>query len=85
MSPTIRHKCKYFHSAAQRAKDRRKKFHFCRLQLHVRPRNGKLNLSIAICRRLNYCVIFSIVLTSLGILTSFFVTYHLVMCKSFVR
>ena len=46
MSPTIRHKCKYFHSAAQRAKDRRQKFHFCRLQLHVRPRNGKLNLSI---------------------------------------
>ena len=28
MSPTIRHKCKYFHSAAQRAKDRRQKFHF---------------------------------------------------------
>ena len=46
MSPTIRHKCKYFHSAAQRAKDRRQKFHFCRLQFDVRPLNGKLNLSI---------------------------------------
>ena len=46
MSPTIHHKCKYFHSAAQRAKDRRQKFHFCRLQFDVRPLNGKLNLSI---------------------------------------
>ena len=46
MSPTIRHKCKYFHSAAQRAKDRRQKFHFCRLQFDVRPRNGKLNREI---------------------------------------
>ena len=45
MSPTIRHKCKYFHSAVQRAKDRRQKFHFCRLRFDVRPRNGKLNLS----------------------------------------
>ena len=45
MSPTIRHKCKYFPSAAQRAKDRRQKFHLCRLQFDVRPRNGKLNLS----------------------------------------
>ena len=31
MSPTIRHKYKYFHSAVQRAKYRRQKFHFCRL------------------------------------------------------
>ena len=48
MFPTIRHKWKYFHSAAQRAKDRRQKFHFCRLQFDVRPRNGKLNLSIIV-------------------------------------
>ena len=45
MSPTIRHKYKYFHSTVQRAKDRRKKFHFCRLPFDVRPRNVKLNLS----------------------------------------
>ena len=45
MSPTIRHKYKYFDSAVQRAKDRRQKFHFCRLPLDVRPRNVKLNLS----------------------------------------
>ena len=45
MSPTIRVKYKYFHSAAQRAKDRRPKFHFCRLAFDVRPRNVKLNLS----------------------------------------
>ena len=31
MSPTIRRKYKYFHSTVQRAKDRRQKFHFCRL------------------------------------------------------
>ena len=46
MSPTYRHKYKYFHSTAQRAKDRRQKFHFCRLPFDVRPRNVKLNLSI---------------------------------------
>ena len=46
MSPTNRHKCKYFHSTVQRAKDRRQKFHFCRLPFDVRPRNVKLNLSI---------------------------------------
>ena len=45
MSPTIRHKHKYFYSAVQRAKDRRQKFHFCRLPFDVRPRNVKLNLS----------------------------------------
>ena len=45
MSPTIRHKYKYFHSTVQRAKDRRQKFHFCRLPFNVRPRNVKLNLS----------------------------------------
>ena len=44
MSPTIRHKYKYFHSTVQRAKDRRQKFHFCRLPLEVRPRKVKLNL-----------------------------------------
>ena len=47
MSPTIRHKYKYFHSTVQRAKDRRQKFHFCRLPFDVRPRNVKLNLSRA--------------------------------------
>ena len=46
MSPTNRHKYKYFHSTVQRAKDRRQKFHFCRLPFDVRPRNVKLNLSI---------------------------------------
>ena len=46
MSPTYRHKYKYFHSTVQRAKDRRQKFHFCRLPFDVRPRNVKLNLSI---------------------------------------
>ena len=45
MSPTIRHNCKYFNSTVQRAKDRRQKFHFCRLPFHVRPRNVKLNIS----------------------------------------
>ena len=40
MSPTIRHKYKYFHSTVQRAKDRRQKFHFCRLPFDVRPRNA---------------------------------------------
>ena len=43
---TIRHKNNYYHSAVQRAKDRRQKFHFCRLPFDVRPRNVKLNLSI---------------------------------------
>ena len=42
---TIRHKYNYFHSTVQRAKDRRQKFHFCRLPFDVRPRNVKLNLS----------------------------------------
>ena len=46
MSPTNRHKYKYFHSTVQRGKDRRQKFHFCRLPFDVRPRNVKLNLSI---------------------------------------
>ena len=46
MSPTFRHKGKYFHPAVQRAKDRPQKFLFCRLRFDVRPRNGKLNLSI---------------------------------------
>ena len=45
MCPTIRHKYKYFHSTVQGAKDRRQKFHFCRLPSDVRPRNVKLNLS----------------------------------------
>ena len=45
MSPTNRHKYKYFHSTVQRARDRRQKFHFCRLPFDVRPRNVKLNLS----------------------------------------
>ena len=45
MSLTIRHKYIYFHSTVQRAKDRRQKFHFCRLPFNVRPRNVKLNLS----------------------------------------
>ena len=45
MSPSIRPKYKSFHSTVQRAKDRRQKFHFCRLPFDVRPRNVKLNLS----------------------------------------
>ena len=45
MSSTIRHKYKYFHSTVQGAKDRRQKFHFCRLPSDVRPCNVKLNLS----------------------------------------
>ena len=45
MSPTIRHKYKYLQSTVQRAKDRRRKFHFSRLPLDVRPRNVKVNLS----------------------------------------
>ena len=44
MSPTIRQKYKYFQSTVQRAKDRRQKFHFCRLSFDLRPRNVKLNL-----------------------------------------
>ena len=47
MSPTNRHKYKYFHSTLQRAEDRRQKFHFCRLPFDVRPHNVKLNLSIS--------------------------------------
>ena len=46
MSPTIHHKYKNFHSAAQRAKDRWPKFHFCHLPFDEQPRNVKLNLSI---------------------------------------
>ena len=45
MSPTIRHKYKCFILTFQRAKDRRQKFHFCRLPFDLRPRNAKLNLS----------------------------------------
>ena len=45
MSLTIRHKYKHFHSTVQRAKDRRQKFHFCRLPFDVRPLNVRLNLS----------------------------------------
>ena len=45
MSPTNRHKYKYFYSTVQRAKDRRRKFYFCRLPFDVRPLNVKLNLS----------------------------------------
>ena len=48
MSPTIRHKYKYFHSTVQGGKDRWQKFHFCRLPFDVRPRNVKLNLSITL-------------------------------------
>ena len=46
MSPTVRHKYKYFHYSVQRAKDSRQKFHFCRLPLDGTPRNVKLKLSI---------------------------------------
>ena len=45
MSPTNRHKYKYFRSTVQRAKYSRQKFHFCRLPFDVRPPNVKLNLS----------------------------------------
>ena len=45
MSPTFPYKYKYFHFTVQRAKNRRPKFHFCRLPFDVRPRNVKLNLS----------------------------------------
>ena len=51
MSPTIRHKYKYFHPTVQRAKYRWQKFHFCRLLFDLRPRNVKLNLS-NICHHL---------------------------------
>ena len=51
MSPTNRHKYKYFHSTVQGAKDRRQKFHFCRLPFDVPPRNVKLNLSNMRLRR----------------------------------
>ena len=52
MSPTNRYKYKYFHSTVQRAKDRRQKFHFCRLPFDVLTRNVKLNLSNAFSVRL---------------------------------
>ena len=55
MSPTNRHKYKYFHYTLQRAKDRRQKFHFCRLPFDVRPRNVKLNLSIKLIKLLRLC------------------------------
>ena len=42
MSPTIRHKYKYFHPTVQKAKGRRQKF--CRLPFDVRASNVKLNL-----------------------------------------
>ena len=45
MSPTIRHKYKYFHSTVQIAKNRRQKVEFCPLPFDVRPCNVKLNLS----------------------------------------
>ena len=52
MSPTIRHKYKYFHSTVQRAKDKRPKFHFCRLRYdHVTWNLISLNLSIEIRSR----------------------------------
>ena len=35
MSPTNRYKYKYFHFTVQRAKDRRQKFHFCRLLFDI--------------------------------------------------
>ena len=35
MSYTIHHRYKYFYSPVQRAKDRRKKFHICRLPFDV--------------------------------------------------
>ena len=54
MSPTIRHKYKYFHATVQRAKDRRQKFHFCRLPFDVRPCNVKLNLSNAAVGRSSF-------------------------------
>ena len=53
MSPTIRHKYKYLHSTVQRAKDRRQKFHFCRLQFDVRPRNVNFNLSNSVKNAMN--------------------------------
>ena len=43
VSLTIHSKYKYFDSTVQRAKDRRQKFHFCRLPFAV---NVMLNLSI---------------------------------------
>ena len=42
MSPTIHREYKYFHSTVQAAKDRRQKFHFCRLPFAV---NVMLNVS----------------------------------------
>ena len=48
MSPTIRHKYKYFHSTVQRAKDRRPKFQFCRLPFDARPRSVKPYFSIVL-------------------------------------
>ena len=52
MSPTIRNKYKYFHSTVQRVKDRRQKFHFCRLPFDVGPRNVKLNPSTTFLQHL---------------------------------
>ena len=58
MPPTIRHKYQYFHSTVQGAKDRRQKFHFCRLPFDVRPRNVKLNLSSSLHLGRKYARIF---------------------------
>ena len=50
MSPTIRRKYKYFHSTVQRAKDRRQKFHFCRLTYdHITSNLISLLLNPFIC------------------------------------
>ena len=56
MSSSIRHKYKYFHSTLKRAKDRRQKFHFCRLPFDVGPRNVRLNLSIISCNTAMFSV-----------------------------
>ena len=69
MSPTIRHKYKYFHSTVQRAKDRRQKFHFCRLKFDVRPRNVKLN------REIKFYVTWSCVKRQTAKMTSEFVFF----------
>ena len=64
MSPTIRHRYKYFHSTVQRAKDRRQKFHFCRLPFDVRPHNVKLNLSIVYHLNSNFRAVIFLVLSA---------------------
>ena len=57
MSPTIHHKYKYFHSTVQRAKDRRQKFHFCRLPFGVMSSLISLLFDFLPCTRLT-CVKF---------------------------